>query len=196
MIFAIRKASDGQIRALLENPEQVIDFIYGPETEKPRSRFSLLGLFNVWRKPIEPVPAQPPPLTPPAPGDMIDIDKAWHGIHFLLTGSAWEGKGILSFIINNGRNIGDIDVGYGPARAFSAAETREIYLALKGVALAELRAAYNPHKFAARDIYPDIWDDEDETEEGITYLLEHFSAMRKFIGSLVAAECGMIVFLF
>ena len=197
MILAIRKASDQQIRSLLDDPEKVICFIYGPETEAPRSRFSLLSLFKVWRIPAEPMPEHHPELEPPAPGDMLDIDKAWHGIHFLLTGTTWDGSGPLSFIVNNGQNIGDVDVGYGPARAFSAARTREIYLALKSVSLADLRAAYDPEKFAELDIYPDIWEDADEErQEGITYLLEHFSAMRKFIGKIVSEDKGMIVFLF
>jgi hypothetical protein len=27
--------------------------------------------------------------------DFLDVDKAWHGIHFLLTGSTWEGEAPL-----------------------------------------------------------------------------------------------------
>ncbi len=197
MIFAIRKATDEQINTLIDDPEKVICFIYGPETEAPRSRFSILSLFKVWRMPAEPMPEHKPSIDPPEPGDMLDIDKAWHGIHYLLTGTTWDGDGVLSFIINNGHEIGDIDVGYGPARAFTASETREIFLALKAVSLSDLRAGYNPEKFAEMDIYPDIWeDDDDERQAGITYLLEHFTAMRKFIGKIVAEDKGMVVFLF
>src|SRR5579872_4450187 len=32
-------------------------------------------------------------------GKAIDIDKAWHGIHYLLTGTAWAGSAPLSFIV-------------------------------------------------------------------------------------------------
>ena len=52
----------------------------------------------------------------------FDIDKAWHGIHYLLTGTAWEGAAPLNFLVAGGRPVGDVDVGYGPARAFSGAE--------------------------------------------------------------------------
>ncbi|MDD3119482.1 MAG: YfbM family protein, partial [Victivallales bacterium] len=196
MIFAIRQADDAQIAALLEDPEQVIDFIYGPDTGMPRSRNLLLRRNHVRRIPAEPLPPSPPPPAPVEPNEMIDIDKAWHGIHFLLTGTAWEGEGPLGFILNDGLPIGDIDVGYGPARAFSAAETQAIGQALEAVSPATLRAAYDPGKFAAMEIYPDIWDDEDDAEENITYLLEHFIAMRQFILHLAARRSGMIVFLF
>ena len=39
------------------------------------------------------------------------LDKAWHGIHYLLTGSAWEGELPLGFICQGGSAVGDIDLG-------------------------------------------------------------------------------------
>src|SRR5262245_61651019 len=49
----------------------------------------------------------------------MDLDKAWHGIHFLLTGSAWDGEEPLCFLVKGGEEIGDEDFGYGPARILS-----------------------------------------------------------------------------
>jgi hypothetical protein len=46
-------------------------------------------------------------------GDELEVDKAWHGLHFLLTGSAWEGSFPLNFIVAGGQEVGD-DLGYGP----------------------------------------------------------------------------------
>lgn len=40
------------------------------------------------------------------------LDKAWHGLHFLFTGTAWEGDPPLNFLVSGGREIGDVDVGY------------------------------------------------------------------------------------
>jgi hypothetical protein len=51
-----------------------------------------------------------------------DLDKAWHGIHWLLTGTADSGSEPLCYLLAGGTQIGDIDVGYGPARSFSAEE--------------------------------------------------------------------------
>ncbi len=31
-------------------------------------------------------------MQPTPPTRHLDIDKAWHGIHFLLNGNAWEGE--------------------------------------------------------------------------------------------------------
>src|SRR5512135_1798793 len=60
----------------------------------------------------------------------LDVDKAWNGIHFLLTGDAQHGTPPLGFIVG-GKPLGDIDVGYGPARGFDAAEVRAIADALR-----------------------------------------------------------------
>jgi hypothetical protein len=56
----------------------------------------------------------------------LDVDKAWHGIHFLLTGAAWGDNRPECFIVASGREIGDDDVGYGPARGFTSSEVKQI----------------------------------------------------------------------
>lgn len=35
------------------------------------------------------------------------LHKAWHGIHFVLTGSAWGGEPPLNFLVSGGASIGD-----------------------------------------------------------------------------------------
>ena len=45
-----------------------------------------------------------------------DLDKSWHGIHYLMTGSVWGSDSPLDFLISGGTNVGDIDLGSGPAR--------------------------------------------------------------------------------
>jgi len=54
-----------------------------------------------------------------------------HGIHFLLTGTAWEGDFPLAFIVRGGREVGD--VGYGPARIFTSDEVQAIANALRPI---------------------------------------------------------------
>ena len=63
----------------------------------------------------------------------IDVRKAWHAIHFLLTGEPWAGEMPLGFIIAGGVQIGDVDVGYGPARAFTSGDVRNIDVALSTI---------------------------------------------------------------
>jgi hypothetical protein len=52
--------------------------------------------------------------------DIVDIDKAWHGIHFVLTGEVFDGSEPLVNVVMGGVPIGDEDVGQGWARGLSA----------------------------------------------------------------------------
>jgi len=49
----------------------------------------------------------------------VELDKAWHGIHYLLTGGAEPNGTLASKVIMGGENIGP-DLGYGPAQASSS----------------------------------------------------------------------------
>src|SRR5437763_27473 len=84
----------------------------------------------------------------------LDIDKAWHGIHFLLTGTAWEGSPPLDFLVRGGRQVGDVDVGYGPARGFTSAEVQGLARALSAIAPDALLARYDHRAMNALDLYP------------------------------------------
>ena len=57
------------------------------------------------------------------------IEKAWHGVHYLLCGRAVPGTGLASQAVMGGTDVGD-DLGYGPARYFTpdqvAAMAREL----------------------------------------------------------------------
>jgi hypothetical protein len=35
----------------------------------------------------------------------IDLDKTWHGIHYLLTGTTWEGEPPFSFLVAGGDDM-------------------------------------------------------------------------------------------
>src|SRR5688572_21836437 len=83
----------------------------------------------------------------------LDIDKAWHGIHYLLTGSGWEGAPPLSFLVVGGATVGE-DRGYGPARGFSAEEVKPLAEALAPVTEDELRSRYDAKRMQREGRYP------------------------------------------
>ncbi|MDW5417075.1 DUF1877 family protein [Iodobacter sp. CM08] len=56
---------------------------------------------------------------------IIDIDKAWHGIHFMLTENNAVSSPLAHAVLGI-KKIGEEDVGYGPAHGISAASVKEI----------------------------------------------------------------------
>lgn len=123
---------------------------------------------------------------------MLDIDKAWHGLHFLLTGSGEPTNDIRSKAIFGGKEIGD-DVGYGPARLLTANEVKTIARALKSETSEKLRARYDPKRMDALGIYPGIWV-RDGTE-ALHYLLENYAALVAFYEKSAAAGHAILIVL-
>ncbi len=119
----------------------------------------------------------------------ISLDKDWHGIHFLLTGTAWDVKGTAGQAILGGREFGE-DMGYGPARMLSVAQVRAIAEALAKSSIESLSARYNPEAMTKAEIYPTIiWNREGP--QALESLLTSYKALVTFYRR--AAEKGQIV---
>ena len=126
------------------------------------------------------------------PNDQIDIDKAWAGIHFLLTGSNSEGgKPPLAHVIIGGTDIGD-DVGYGPARYIEAEEVKQIYDAFRDISEDELKGRFDPEKMKESKIYP---FENSCTDEDLAYLLENFRSLKDFYRKTVEQGNAMLQYL-
>src|SRR5262249_38852831 len=74
------------------------------------------------------------PPGPGSPGHSVSIDKAWHGLHYLLCGAPEPAPGPLGQAVFGGTEIGE-DQGYGPARYFTPAQVAEIATALRSPSL-------------------------------------------------------------
>jgi hypothetical protein len=167
MIGNFRRASDDRIESLLRDPASILDYLGGnDEGEGDEAHADL------------------------------DVDKAWHGIHYLLTGTAWEeGERPLGFIVRGGREVGDVDVGYGPARAFPSAEVREIASALRPLTREVVARRFDPKAMTRLDIYPSIWDRPGEEDDALEYLLSYYDSLRNFIEGAVDQGEGLLVYM-
>jgi uncharacterized protein YktA (UPF0223 family) len=124
--------------------------------------------------------------------DKIDIDKAWDGIHFLLTGSNYEGgEPPLAYVIFGGIAIGD-DVGYGPARYIEAEEVKQIFNAFKDISEEELKKRFDPGKMKKAEIFP---FENNCSNEDLDYLLENFRSLKGFYKKTVEQGNAMLQYL-
>ena len=77
----------------------------------------------------------------PAPDDVLDLYKSWHGVHFLLTGSSEGGDWPMSFLVGGGTPVGDE---ISPVTVLTSEQVREVAAALSQVGPSDLRARFNP----------------------------------------------------
>jgi hypothetical protein len=187
MICNVRRVLPDELERLLETPAYITTFLYGESAAAAMPRGLLARLFSS---------APPPPVTwaPRVDGDEIDIEKAWHGLHFMFTGTAWEGSLPAAFLLAGGREIGKVDVGYGPARAFRPDDVRQVAAYLSGRSEQELQQRYDPPRMTALKIYPEIWDPGDDDEQ-VEYLVDAFGRLREFVVATRDAGAGLIIYL-
>jgi hypothetical protein len=120
----------------------------------------------------------------------IDVDKAWHAIHFLLTGDPYGGEEPLCHAVLGGTVIEDVDLDYGPPRYLTPEQVAEVAAALRELPEKELRDRFDPRRLREADIYPGPWDDEEADWE---YVLHWYGELVRFFGK--AAESGDVVIL-
>jgi hypothetical protein len=115
------------------------------------------------------------------PDGYVDVDKAWHCLHFLLTGTAWEGPPPLDFIATGGVSIGDEDVGYGPARALESGVVAALSDALDRLPPEVLVARYDAPRMASLKIYPSGWTEVDPTPDFFGYFMGAYEELRALV---------------
>jgi hypothetical protein len=109
---------------------------------------------------------------------VVYLDKAWHGIHFLLTGSAWEGEEPLCYLVKGGEWIGQEGE---DARVLSPDQIADWANALSTISAGDLWKKYDPVAMAMADIYPRVWDRADEAQSNLEYLLDYYESLRTFL---------------
>ena len=122
----------------------------------------------------------------------VHLEKAWHGLHYLLTGSAGEGGLPLGFLLEGGREIGE-DLGYGSPRLFELGEVQQLNTALAPIGDDEFWSRFDPEAMEAEGVYPGIWDEEEEElrEEYVTY----FQELKQVVAQASVGGMGLLVIL-
>ncbi len=191
MIYGLRRVGRKELSRLIENPNEITWFLHGVEPDPPKP--GLLGRLFGKKADPEGLVSHGTWEEPPE-GHETDLDKAWHAIHYLLSGSPWEGDLPAGTLLVGGEGIGDIDVGYGTARALSPEVVQRYSEYLSGVSNDELRSRFDPAKLVEAEIYPDgLW--EEGGGEELSYIVEYFEELKGFIRSAAESDDGVVVYL-
>jgi len=157
-------ADDAEIEELLRSPETIHRFL---ETAIPVERPGCMGTL-LGRRPKILAATRP----------VFDLGKSWEAVHYVLNGTREEIELPNGFITNGGEQVGDEDVGYGPARVLSATRVIEIATFLESVSVPDFRSRINAKKMRPLHVYGAPRTDDPADAE---YLVADFSALRDFI---------------
>ncbi len=125
-------------------------------------------------------------------GESVVLNKAWHAIHFVLTGSRLGGQAPLNFLVDEGTPVGEVDVGYGPARVLKSDEIRRIAAALAPIDPDEVARRVDAREFDQQAIYPGNWQ---RNGIGVDDVVANYRAMRDLIVRLADRGQGLVLYI-
>ncbi len=126
------------------------------------------------------------------PENTIDVDKAWHGIHFILSEIAKNGRNELESAVLGGAPLGE-DLGYGPPRVLNPSEVKQIAAALSSISSEQFESTFDPAAMEAAEIYPQIW--ERDGKEALEYLTDYFPTLVTFYAEAASRGDGVVLWL-
>jgi len=119
---------------------------------------------------------------------VVDLDKAWHGLHWLLTGTEYDGgPEPLASALMGGQPFGD-DAGYGPPRLLTPEWARAIDAALRAVPDDLLRQRFDAGRMEELSIYPDSWHPSDFE----VYLTPYLEMLRDHYAYAASRDLGTV----
>ena len=122
--------------------------------------------------------------------NIVDIDNAWHAIHFTLTGNAYGGEddNIFSRLVLSGNTLIEGDEEYS-AMLISPEDVKALSAALLALKREDFRERFSMEEMLENEIYP-VTEDDDE-EDFFDYVWDAVEELKEFFEA--AAQEGQAV---
>lgn len=124
---------------------------------------------------------------------LLDIDKMWDALHFVLTGAS------ASEPIKDNR-LSEAVLGISPSEEVEEyvaytekSRIKDIVLALDNFDIEKAMESFSMEKCKKANIYPNIWDYEEESEEIEEELMDYFQNMKDFYKKILEAKGNVLV---
>lgn len=183
MLFSLRQVSQNDLDGLMADPRDIFFFLHGTESYQPRKGFfaKFFGDGNLmpqrqWQAPSK--------------DSLLDLGKNWHILHYLFARCPWGGPLPQATLLAGGVELGDIDVGYGPARALRASDIDAFLDFLSGLNADEFGANVSKKDVEEHEIYYANWEPEDGK-----LLWEDVEALKNFLRLAKDRNNGVILYL-
>jgi hypothetical protein len=120
-----------------------------------------------------------------------DLHKAWHAIHYVLTGSADGGPEPHGYLLHGGVSLLGLDTGYDPPRLLRPEQVRAFNDVLQPInRLSMLRERFDHPAMVAAEVY---CMNEGDADEDLEFTAEFFKLLRGFVKRTADAGHGTII---
>lgn len=122
-----------------------------------------------------------------------DIHKAWHAIHFVLTGEAEGGSEPNCYLLDGGVMLGRPTEDYDPPRVLSPEQVRDFDGVLQPICrLSLLRERFDHEAMVDAGVYS-MNDGEENEAEDLEFTAEYFKHLRRFVHEAANNGDGIII---
>lgn len=182
MVCTVGQITDSDLKKILENPKRVELLIHdGEYFEQPKKNF----LQRIFSKDQARIDTWKPNFNEPR----CDLDKAWHAIHYMLTGSSEAGEFPLNFLMIGGQEIGE-NLGYGSVRFLTMNQVKKLKQSFDDISLTTFRQKYNPAELNEYEVYPLT---KNWTQEQESWIVEEYESLKIFIDQASQDSKGIYV---
>lgn len=193
MVLALRKLSQEDIERFHVHPEIVMSYLLGEEAES----FDVSPKINLWNffKKKQPPVKEKAYIPEALSEDEIDIDKSWHILHYLFTGSANGKTPPGCYLLEGGRIIKDVEIGYGPVYTLDVQQVKEFSDFVCEFDQQTLEQRFNKEEMKKQKIYVAENTSSDFKEELLPYVLENLRCLKNFLVKTVDENKGLMIYM-
>jgi len=175
----LSSANPAHVKLLKADPRLVDAFLSGEEGDETEG--SSTWLQRLLRR----KPSVPPEIRAVEDSMRISLDKSWHGLHFLLTGTADEAPLPAGLLLSGGTPLA------GASHLLDPSEVRQCHEYLSDLSDEELADSYSPERMDELDIYPGIWSRDGA--EALDDLLASLEMLRTLLRDCVDEGHGLVI---
>ena len=204
MTGGLVRASDADIQRLRADRSSLPGFLDGDAWAPPVRRVQpkgilgfLLRLTPITIEEVDPDATPPEGATLVNPDSHLDLDKAWLPLHFLLTGTAWDGEEPGCYLVRGGEELADEDdeLGYSSIRALTPDQMKRFDEFLRTLSHDMLRQRFDRNRMVELEIYSKLRRQATESRDEMPSLLQAFDALRSFSAITAQRNDGAIAYL-
>lgn len=190
----LHRLTSAEIEQLIADPSSMntmLGFDKGPRMREVRPKGILGFLLRLTPVSIH----EEDPSTTEADFDIdpekhVDVDKAWHGLHFLFTGTADGGRAPACYLTEGGEDLDD----EGSGRALRPKQVKVFAEYLDELTPEILTRRYDPQRMMELDIYPGGWENDPSGDfNPLQWLLDYFADIQDFVKKAAAAGDGLVI---